>query len=630
MRKSLKKKFGFAFWDSLEIGKKRKNLPGAGELEKAATWQVGGQGKKELVAWKISPWRLVPVYFIFFAFLMILLARAFDLQVIQGKIFLEEATGNHVRIEVDHAPRGVIYDRRGAILAQNKPGFHLILDPASIPKGQEEAVISKLASVIGVGKKEIKQKLDAAEGAQVTIVNDLSAEKAYIVEAEEAKLPGVVLEVASVRVYPHKEIMAHILGYATEADERDLVKKQETPYALGDKVGKAGVEETFEETLRGTNGYRLIKVSALGEKKGEIYANSSRPGESVTLSLDLDLQKFVHQVLSKKMKQVGAKGASAVVLDPSTGEILALVSLPSYNNNIFSTRLSKGEYNKLISNPHKLLINRAIGAAYPPGSTFKMITAAAALETGAINPETKIEDPGFIILGNQTFKNWFWVDHHKTEGFINVVRAIARSTDTFFYRVGQMIGEQTIEKYARILGLGEITDVQLPGETAGLIPNEEWKLETRGEPWYPGETLNISIGQGDLLVSSLQLSVVTAVFANNGNLITPTILKTDRPKIVKKNFLKKETIKAIREGLYQDTVGDGNVGWLFGSFQPKSAGKTGTAEAGEAGPHAWYTAYAPHPEAKIVATVMIEHAGHGSEESAPVVKQIFDWYFSNR
>ena len=638
MRRGLFKKLGIAFGEGLEFGKRRKKIVAAEDLQKADLWVGVNQSKREArFDFKMSPWRLATIYFLLSALFLILIARAFDLQIIQGKVFLGKAKENHVRIQVEHAPRGVIYDRNGKVLAQNKPGFRLFLDRRSLQQSGVSSVIGELSSVLGIDAEQINQKVQNSDSDQVTIHSDLGADKALVIEAKKEQLPGVILEVNPIRFYPYGEIASHILGYSREADKKDLEKKIEVPYALGDKVGKAGVEQTFEQVLRGENGYKLLNISALGENKGEIYTSKSEPGDEVTLSIDIQLQEFAHKALQKRMKSVGAKGASVVVLDASTGEILALVSLPTYDNNIFSKELNENEYKRLVSNPDKLLINRALGAAYPPGSTFKMVTATAGLESGAIKPETKIEDPGFIKLGDQVFNNWLWLDKRRKEGAINVVRAIARSTDTFFYRLGQMIGEKIIQKYALGFGLGSKTGIELPAETAGLVPSEEWKLATKGEVWFPGETLNISIGQGDLLVSPLQLTKVTAAFANGGKLITPTILKTDKPNIEKIKFLKKETIETVRKGLYQDTVGDGNVGWLFGDFKIKTAGKTGTSEAGDKRPHAWYTAYAPHlpagkagPKAEIVATVMIEHAGHGSEEAAPVVKEIFKWWFANR
>jgi len=624
-----KKKFGFAFPEFIEIGKRRKDLPGWQELRIAESWEAKGflPAESKRVA-KISAWRLAAFYFVFATGCLILAARAFDLQVIQGSIFLGRSQGNHLRVEVSHAPRGVIFDRNGKILAANIPGFRLLIEPQRLSSSQKDEVIKKLAAILAVPASSLEEKIKNAK-EQVTLVNDLSEEKALLIEAASKELPAVELEISPIRSYPYKEVTSHILGYTAEASGEDLAKKLTVPYSLGDKVGKAGVEATAEETLRGTNGFKLDKITAEGENKGEIYHTDAKPGDNITLSIDVDLQQFVYQALQKKIAEVGVKKASAVVMDSSTGEILAMVSLPSFDNNLFAKGLTTQEYQALVSNQDDLLINRAVGAAYPPGSTFKMVTASAGLDTGVITPQTKLVDPGYIVLGNQVFENWLWRESRRTEGSINVIQALVRSTNTFFYQVGQMVGEKTIVKYANLLGLGQKTGIELTGETAGLIPTQSWKLATKGEPWYPGETLSMSIGQGDVLVSPLQLSLVTATFANGGRLVTPTILKTDKPKIVRENFLKKETLATVREGLHQVVAGPGGLGWVFGSLKIPSAGKTGSAESGQEKPHAWYTAFAPYPEAKIVATVMVENAGHGSEVSAPVVKQIFEWWFSH-
>ncbi len=635
MKNAKVRKFGVVFWERLEFGKKRKNLPSTTELLKAVSWGDTERTKQAEQQNKNTPnnWRLVPVYVVFTALFIILIGRAFELQVIRGGVFLGEAQQNHVRVQVNHAPRGVIYDRDGVVLAQNKPGFRLFIEPKEVPEDKEKQVLQIIADILEVSKDELSKKLNADE-EQITLSSQLSAEKALVIESNESKLPGVILEVNPIRDYPHIDIVSHLLGYTTEADEKDLARNLDQPYELGDKVGKDGVEASFEDILRGTNGYTLTNVSAQGEVKGEFFKKDSRAGDDITLSIDIELQKFVYNSLRKKLRSNGAKAASAVVMNPKTGEILALVSLPSYNNNIFSQSLTQERYEKLVGNKNKPLLNRVIGASYPPGSTFKMVTAAAGLESGAIKPETRIEDTGFIKLGDQVFNNWLWLDSRKTEGSINVVRALARSTDTFFYRLGQLIGEREIEKYSLLFGLGSKTGIQLPFETNGLVPNEKWKLKNKGEVWFPGETLNISIGQGDLLLSPLQVSNITAVFANGGKLIVPTILKGGKTNVKKTGFLEKETIKTVQQGLYANTVSDGNVGWLFKGFSPRSAGKTGTSEAGDKGPHAWYTGYAPyHPPAggaQIVATVVFEHAGHGSEESAPVVKKIFDWWFNQQ
>jgi len=618
------KKFGFIFPEVIEVGRKRKNTPGWEELQNAHDWgnkALSLSGKKEFV---LSSWRKAFLYFLFVTPIIILVARAFDLQIIQGRIFLSQAEGNRIRLQVEHAPRGVIFDRNGVILAQNTPGYRLLADSKVLTKENHQEVILKLAQILEVPSVDLEEKLRSAAGSEITLVSDLDRNKALLIETESKNLPGIELEISPVRNYPYKEITSHLLGFTAEADKADLERKLAVPYNLGDKIGKAGIEETMEEILRGINGYHLVKVTATGEKKGEIYQNNSQPGRNVTLSIDMELQKFVYETLSVKAKEVGVKAASAVVLDPASGEILALVSIPSYDNNVFAKGLTEAEYQNLVNNPDKLLLNRSIGASYPPGSTFKLITGSAGLELGVIKPETKLVDPGFINLGGRIFQNWLWMESKKTEGSQNIVRAIVRSTDTFFYLVGQMVGEKKLAEYAKLFGLGEKTQVEISGEVAGLVPTNKWKLATKGESWYPGETLNMSIGQGDVLATPIQMARVAAVFANGGKLVTPTILKTDRSKIVRKDFLKKETLDTIRQGMFESTYGEK----IAGRFN--YAGKTGTAESGSEEPHSWYTSFAPYPEAKIVVTVMMEYGGHGLVVCTPVAKKIFEWYFRTK
>ncbi len=626
--KAKKDFFGFLLGDSLEKGGRRK--ASSDVLSKAERWGVKEQSVEK--GTRPSTWRLVPVYLLIFGSFILILGRSFDLQIIKGASFFGSAQGNRMRVVVDHAPRGAVFDRNGNVLAENIPGYRLVLDSSLVARDKRSDLIDRLSKILG--EKLDKKKIFDSKESQITLKTDLSNEKALSVQAQENDLPGVSLEISPIRSYPEKDLTSHIIGYTSQADKDDLAKKIAIPYGLGDQVGKFGVEQGLESVLRGVNGYKLISTDASGRKSGEVYESKSIPGRSVYLSIDLDLQRVVKDSLQKWMSTKGARGGSAVALDPNTGQILAMVSLPSFDNNLFAKGISESDYSRLISDPSKRLLNRSISASYPPGSTFKMVTSVAGLESGAINPDTKIDDPGFINLGGIIFNNWYWTDHHKTEGSINVARALARSTDTFFYQVGERTGEKAIQSWAQTFGLGKKTGVNIPGEEAGLVPTEKWKREVKGEPWYPGDTLNISIGQGDLLATPMQMSLVTVVFANGGKLLTPTLLRDSSPQVVKQNFLKKDTIDIVRDGLYQDTIGDGNVGWLFGNFKIQTAGKTGSAESGNGAPHAWYTAFAPfNPPAggpRLVVTVQVEDAGHGSEISAPAVKDIFSWFFSNR
>ena len=628
----MKKKFSFGplFGENVSKNKGKSSLSSKETLEGAGKWTEKGLFDFALSTQPLKPprWRAVVIFIIFVVVFVVLVARSFELQVIEGDSFLGKAQSNRYKVQTSYAPRGVIYDRNGKILARNVPAFKVDVDPLSISSNGKAQIIADLGKILGISTKKISVEIISGSPETVTITNNATHEQ--ILKLETQELPGVEIQVIPKREYPFPEVGSHILGYTSEVSKEELENPQATPHQLGDRVGRSGVEDSFENTLRGANGYNLVKVDSTGKKQGSLIKTQPIAGSDLTLSIDIDLQKKLFQTLKKWTKNAGAKAGSAVVMDPNTGEILALASYPSFDNNIFENGLSQDKYNNLVNNTNKPLLNRAVGSSYPPGSTFKLVTAAAGLESGNISASTRIVDTGFIKLGDQVFNNWLWLDKKKTDGSINIIRAIARSNDTFFYKLGMRIGENAIQDMAKNFSLGSLTGINLPSETAGLVPTEQWKIDTKGEIWFPGETLNLAIGQGDLLVSPLQLSLVTAAFANGGKIVKPTILKDSEPEFLREGFLSDSTVKTVREGMYQNTIGDGNVSYLFSSFKPKTAGKTGTAESGNKRPHAWYTGFAPLDNPEIVVTIMVEHAGHGSEVSAPATKEIFDWYFKNK
>src|SRR4030042_4028755 len=324
------KKFGLVFGEELEKSRKRRASVSSKDLKFAESWG-GPTEEKEKSKFEVSAWRLVPIYFIFFAACLVLFARAIDLQIIRGGLFLGRAEGNRIQLVVNHAPRGAIFDRNGRVLAQNTPGYRLIFDPSGLSKSKREQALSKLLSILG-DSGDMAQKFNVANDKPVTLMGSLPAEKALVIEAEGGSLPGIQLEINPIRSYPYKEITAHLLGYTAEADQKDIESKITITYNLGDQVGKFGIEQSMEDRLRGINGYELISVTAQGEKKGGIYKTEAKSGQNITLSIDIDLQKIVCEALLAQMKNVGAKGGSAVVLDSSTGEVLALVSIPSFDD----------------------------------------------------------------------------------------------------------------------------------------------------------------------------------------------------------------------------------------------------------------------------------------------------------
>ncbi len=537
-------------------------------------------------------WR--PIIFLSLTLILffILFLRLFHLQVVEGKSNRELADNNRVQIKVIHAPRGVIFDRNGKILAANSPGFRLV-----DPKNQKATVLTR----------------DEALALEVSV--DSRADS---------------LEIDSRRSYPYKEIAAHILGYVGQISSEELKDPRFQNYKITDLVGQSGIEGYYENLLRGSDGGEIIEVDSLGRKLRTIRTIPAIPGRDLHLTVDIELQNQVFQKLGEAVIKAGSCCGAAVVNDPQTGQILSLVSWPPYDNNLFTAGDSDSAIENLLIRPDSPILNRAIGGIYPPGSTFKIITSIAALTSGKITPETIFEDTGQIYLGTYKFTNWYFTEYGKVEGAVNLTKALQRSTDTYFYLVGQTLGEGPIIDWARKLKLGGKLGIDLPGEVSGLIPDGVWKKKTFGEIWFPGDTLHLAIGQGYLLTTPLQVLGFTSFVANNGNLMQPKLLLNNfKPVSLVNKIISLEQLKIIQTGLSL-VPKDGGTAWPFFAFPIPTAGKTGTAEYGDSKgrTHAWYSAYAPVNNPKITATVLVEATGEGSSVSAPVVREIFRWYFS--
>jgi len=486
---------------------------------------------------------------------------------------------------------------------------------------------------------------------------------------------GQFLEVDYQRRYLYPDATAHVVGYINELSEEELKEEyfQLRGYMTGDRIGRVGAEDVFEERLRGRNGKQLVEVDSSGKIIRVLGQDPAVPGETIQLSLDAKLSEVAARAFP-----AGQKGA-VIVSKPSTGEILALYSSPSYSPNLFTQGMSQLEYTNLINNPDQPMFNRAIGGVYPPGSTFKIVTSLAGLEEGAIKNDTTVEDTGVITIGPYKFPNWFFLEYGKTDGIVNVVRAIARSNDIFFYKAGEWLGISKLASWAQKIGIGKPLGIELSGEAGGLMPDPGWKekqfqtpadLEARNNLWYLGDTYHVAIGQGYLLTTPLQVNTWTNIIANNGRLCKPTITKITNKKSQTANCkdldIKKETITTIREGMLE-ACSTGGTGWVFFNFainKPDTTGavksvqipvgcKTGTAEFGDttAKPHAWFTVFAPLPpetftkdgtastsslssgqgitgDPEISVTVLVEGAGQGSDQAAPVAKKILEEWFS--
>lgn len=544
---------------------------------------------------KISSWRLVIIASVILIFFFGLFLRLFHLQIVLGAENREMADSNRIQLRVIHAPRGVIYDRNSQILAENTPGFRL-------------------------GKKII------------------SRDESLVLEAKND--PEVInLEVDSIRHYPLAEISSHVLGYVGQITEEELKQPEYKDYKIGDRVGRSGVEQVYEQVLKGVDGAEIIEIDASGNKLRTLRKIDPIPGNNLVLSLDADLQKVVFNNIKSEIEKLNICCGTAIVQDPQNGQILSMVSVPSYDNNAFTDPVRSDDIEKYFNGREAPLLNRAISGTYAPGSTFKIVSALAALSSGKITKDTYFEDTGITKIGIWTFSNWSFTSSGRTEGAVNLVKALERSNDTYFYKVGEIVGEKILGDTAKKIGFGAKLGIDLPGEATGVVPDNAWKEKNIGDVWYPGDSLHMAIGQGFILATPLQILNETSFIASGGQLIRPSIVskitkqgnqtvKEFKTDTVAKGLFKESDINLVKTGLSL-VPKDNGTAWPFFGYTIPSAGKTGTAETGETNKtQAWYTAYAPIDDPKITVTVLLEKGGEGSNVSAPIVKNIFTWFFS--
>jgi len=594
-------------------------------------------------------WLLI---FLLIGFLILFLKTAY-LQIVRGDYYRGIAEGNRIRIQTIKADRGLIFDRNKIPLVENIPNFSFSLIPGDLPrkKSSREDIINKIAEITGELPEKINEIVKSYPYLYyqpVPIKENISYEEAILLKIASADLPGIILEIEARREYLNKIneknivlSLSHILGYLGRISKKELEKNKDE-YGPNDFLGKSGIELSWESVLRGKNGKKQIEVDALGKEKRVISEEEPIAGKNLILSLDLKLQEKIENILNTYLKRFGKKRGSVIALNPNNGEILALVSLPAFDNNIFTKGITEEEYQNLINNPNRPLFNRSINGEYPSGSTIKPIIAAAALEEGIINQNTT-----FLSTGGLWYDKWFFPDWAKGgHGLTNVTRAIAQSINTFFYIIGGGyndfigLGVNKIAHYMDLFGLGKKLGIDLPNESSGLIPTPEWKEKIKNEQWYIGDTYHLSIGQGDILVTPLQIASVTAFFANKGILFKPHLVKEIidpetnktieiKPEIIHSNFINPQNIEIVKQGLRQ-TVTAGSAK-ILQEVIVKVAGKTGTAEWGKGrSPHAWFTGFAPYENPEIVITVLVEEGGEGSTISVPIAKEILNWYFSNR
>ncbi len=588
--------------------------------------------------------------------LFIIIGRVAWLQIVKNDYYYSLAEGNRIRIERIEPKRGIIYDREFNPLVSNVANFLLYFIPADLPDNEDEynKILNRVGEILSEPERERMHELliGVPHGSleaynPLFITDNIAYEKAILLYLESATMPGVILSNRTRRNYNLCRdasqcvfALSHILGYTGKINQDELTKFGQE-YLPIDYIGKMGIEYFWENELRGINGEKYIEVDALGKEKRIISQKQGEDGHNLVLSLDLALQEKLEKVMTKSLEGLHLTKGAAVAMDPSSGEILALVSLPTFSNNAFAHGITSQEYDELISNLDKPLFNRCISGEYPSGSTIKPIIAAAALEEGIITESTRFNSVGGIQINQWFFPDWQASGHGLTE----VKRAIAESINTFFYYIGggykdfEGLGIDRIVQYGKLFGLSEQTGIDLIGEADGFLPSKKWKETVKGENWYIGDTYHLSIGQGDLLVTPLQVAVFTSVFANGGKLYRPHLVSqvlTSNDKLIgqiskepiREGFINDYNINVVRQGMRQ-TITSGSAQSLQ-SVPVAVAGKTGTAQwssDSDKEPHAWFTGFAPYDNPEIVVTILIEEGGEGSRVAAPIAKEVLEWYF---
>lgn len=573
----------------------------------------------------------------------VLFIRLWQLQISQSEKYRTLSESNRIRVLPVKSPRGYITARNGALLVENRPEFKLYLIPEEVPDVEE--LLSRMENNISMDMELVKELLASSKKFKPVLVkDDLGRNELAFLEEHRPDLPGTFIQVEPVRFYRYGPLAAHLLGYLGEISEKELKNRARDRYMLGDYMGKSGLEKAYDRELRGLKGRKFMEVDALGRELRPLGDIEPTIGNIVTLTLDLDLQILAEDLLHEE------RGA-ILVMDPRDGQILAYVSKPAFDPNLFASGLRKEDWEGLSNDKTHPLQDRVMQGQYPPGSVFKIITAVAALEEEIINEETSVYCPGHYYFGKRIYRDWKRSGH----GVVNLHRALVESCDVYFYQVGEKVGVDTLHKYAKGFGLGKALDIALGRGQPGLIPSSTWKTEERNEPWFPGETLITAIGQGYVLVTPMQLAVMISAIANGGTLYLPQFVErveNQEGRIIKR-FKPQElgtipatpaTLAIIRKALWgvvNDPEGTGKgarLPWV------EVAGKTGTAQVvrqktwnrnqtdtqKELLDHAWFVSFAPLEEPSIAMVILIENAGKGGSRYAHIAKKIIKAYLSKQ
>jgi penicillin-binding protein 2 len=578
----------------------------------------------------------------------LLIIRMWHLQVIRGDELRQRSENNSVRLRKIKPLRGLMLDTNGQVLVDNQPSFDIIFVPTRARNIDD--VAGKLRNLLAARSLALTSEIPSFGKKRwfppVKLDKNISVEKLAVIETHTSNLPGVMVEIVPIRKYLSGEITAHIIGYTGEVSPEELKKDADSGLSVGDIIGKDGLEKHLDQYLKGKSGAEQVEVNVLGKEIKVVGKIEPVSGYNVVLSVDASLQRIAWEAMKDKA------GAVAVI-DPRNGDVLAMVSTPSFDPNLFNGGISSDDWEELSTDTSHPLGNRAVSGQYPPGSTYKLFVAAAALEEGLITPDTSFNCNGSLEFGNRKYRCWNKHGH----GRVNLHRAIVESCDVYFYNLGKLVGVDKIAEYARVFGLGQATGIDLPREKCGLIPTKEWKLSRFKEAWQPGETLSIAIGQGFDLVTPIQLVNAYAALANGGTVYRPRIvkrietadgriLKTFEPEPKSTLPLSKETMDILTHALWGVVNENGGTGYALRRKEADVCGKTGTAQvvsmpddktgskrkiiSAKFRDHALFVCFAPYKNPEIAIAVIAENAGHGGSAAAPIARKIIDTYFEQK
>lgn len=590
-----------------------------------------------------SKQRIIAMSFAVAAMFFLLLLRLWHLQILNAEDFAAMSENNRLRFVPVAASRGAILDRNNTVLVRNQPSFSLAVIPQEVL--DKEALITQLAALLKLDAEEMRQRWDKAKGKAkyfpIVIASDISRDQLEIVEENRLRLPGVEIEMKPVREYASGQLAAHLLGYIGEISEAEIDKKGYEEYNLGDYIGKNGIERSWESVLHGSDGGRQFEVNARGRVLRTISETYPTVGNSVVLTIDAAVQKQAE-------KAFGDQAGAAVALDVSTGEVLAFVSNPSFDPSLFSGRLPRDVWQSYLDDKRHPLENKALAGQYPPGSTFKIITALAGLEDGTINDSTSTQCNGKYELGTSTFKCW----NKRGHGTVNLKKSLRESCDVYYYQLGEKLGVDRIAEVAAKFKIGEPLGIGLNNEKSGLMPTVAWKQKRFGKRWFHGETLPVAIGQGYVLMTPIQLASMIATVANDGTVYRPYLVKKIvdadgkmlqefKPEVLNRTGISAQSFRLVKQGLFSVVNDPGGTGSMARLYDVQVAGKTGTSQVVKMRDsrlgtpyqfrdHALFVAFAPYDKPEIAVAVVVEHGEHGGSAAGPIAGRILRAYFDSK